>query len=132
MWFSAAVVLRQCHMRTLSCPFSSISVCYSINTSCTPLLISPHMLIFKKTPTNENTHKHAQFKLSWLHHSKETGFVMFCGTEGVTLPLCDTIRELCCSQIELSELLPFNPPFHMKNTQTHRRLSKVTRTKWRM
>ena len=54
---------------------------------------------------------------------------MFCSTEGLPSPLWSTIRELCCTQIELSERLPFNPPFHTKRTPTHRRQpSRVTHT----
>lgn len=73
-------------------------------------------------------------KLREQHHSKEGGFIKPCSSEGLSyLPPGSLIRELCCTQIELSEWLPFNPPFHAKNTQTPSGLSpssRVTLTKW--
>lgn len=98
-------------------------VYYSINTPCIPRLTSSHALIFKKIPNNGNTHTHflslnyvsGIIQWRWFRH-----VVRY---RGVALPLCDMIRELCCAQIELSELLPFNPPFHTKTTQTHCRVT---------
>lgn len=71
-------------------------------------------------PTNGNARR---FK---LHHSNEGGFdVNFVQHSRGGLPsppylppLRHMIRQPCCAQIELSERLPFSPPFHVKNTQT--------------
>lgn len=93
---------------------------------------SPHTLFLTNTRQQKpfkHTHTHLQFKLRERHHSKGGVFVMFCSTEGLPSPLWSTIRELCCTQIELSERLPFNPPFHTKRTPTHcRQPSRVTLT----
>lgn len=125
--------LSECHMRTLSL-FLLLSLCvlqYQHKLGSLPHLAR----LFSQIPTNGNTqphlhaNTHSEFRLREPHHSKRRWLHHVLQYRGVALPLWSMIRELCCSQIELSEQLPFNPPFHTKKTQTHcRQLSKVTHT----
>lgn len=86
---------------------------------------------YPATTTHRHTHTlavhttwAASFKRRWLRHVLQY--------RGVALPLWSMIRELCCTQIELSEQLPFNPPFHTKNTQPHYRVTVEQSDKHKM
>lgn len=100
--------------------FSLFFVYYSISTSWIPRLTSPHKLILSNTHQRKCSNSRGWNYVSCIIQKK---VVSSCSAvqRGLPCPLRSVIRELCCTQIELSERLPFSPPFHTKNTQTHRR-----------
>lgn len=115
-------ILSECHMRTLS-PFLFLcSLCTTVSTQV-GFPASLHLTrLLSQIPTNGNAQTHAR-RSNYVSCIIQKEVASSCSAVQRDCPppppLWSVIRELCCSQIELSERLPFNPPFDTKSTQTH-------------
>lgn len=90
-----------------------------------PCFTSPHTRLFSQI----ETHKHSlKVQTTWAASFKRRRFHHVMQYRGVALPLWDMIRELCCTQIELSERLPFT---RHSTQRIHRRtLQGDSSAKW--
>lgn len=105
-----------------------LSLCTTVSTQV-GFPASLHLThLFSQTPTNGNAKTHTRrhtdtqtlaVQTTWAASFKRRRLRHVLQYRGVALPLWSMIRELCCTQIELSERLPFNPPFHTQRIHRH-------------